>query len=567
MDKLNKLEDLRKSIQNVSVYDLSYHSAIECYYEVANKLNEVIQSFNDLGVSVSEVIIDQNNNIQYLLNEGLMNEVVNKINQMITDGTMDTIINHNLFSELNSQIKEKANEVDLEIERKRIDSFTRLQEGSTTGDAELIDGRIGLDGITYANIGTAIRTQFANVEDDVNKLKENIKEIYTELTPSYGINNYVFYKQGSIITGTNNSTYSYKMYTDLHKGQELYLTFSTNDRSSSFEFVLFIENDGTRTYISGDCNTNSANKYNRYKVTVPPGATTMYVNYVTTGGCIVETCENKKIIYAEADRVSKLEDTINNRVNIYNTITDEKTLDFIDKTGGYCKIFRKIGVIGDSLTCGAQDTEGGNNAFDCWEHSWPNYLSIATGSEIVKLAKGGLMPSNWHSVFETTARNENNKCTAYIIMIGHNSSLTGTIDDVDETNPLNSNADTMYGQYARIIGTLRDICSDAKIFCVTYRIWYVEGNKKNNMIREVTEKLNCYLIDLYEYDTSKDVIQNNYDQHGFGTPQIDKAILHYTPLAYLRWSWEIMSYIDYIIRHNISDFTNIGYINTGHTFK
>lgn len=486
-----------------------------------------------------------------------------KLNKM-EDGIYET---YELSKVNNSQIKERATQSELAVERARIDSFTKLTEGSTTGDAELIDGRIGVDGTTYANIGTAIRKQFSNVEDELEKVKENIKEIYTELTPRYGRNNHVFFKQGSIITGNNHEVYSYKMYTNLHEGQELYLTFSTNDRSSSLEFVLFIDNDGNRNYISGDCNSISATQYNRYKVIVPSGATTMYVNYVTTGGCIVETCETKKIIYAEADRVSKLEDAVNNRVNIYNTINDEKPLDFIDKTGGYCKIFRKIGVIGDSLTCGAQDTEGGNNAFDCWEHSWPNYLSIATGSEIVKLAKGGLMPSNWHSVFETTARNENNKCTAYIIMLGHNSSLSGTIDDVDGTNPLNSTADTMYGQYARIIGTLRDICPDAKIFCVTYPIWYIENNKKNKMIREIAEKLNCYLIDLYKYDTSKDVIQNNYDQHGFGTPQIDKAKIHYTPLAYLRWSWEIMSYIDYIIRHNISDFTNIGYINSGNTFE
>lgn len=45
----------------------------------------------------------------------------------------------------------------------RMDSFTRLAEGSTTGDAELIDGRTGANGTTYSDIGTAIRTQITNV--------------------------------------------------------------------------------------------------------------------------------------------------------------------------------------------------------------------------------------------------------------------------------------------------------------------------------------------------------------------------------------------------------------------
>lgn len=59
----------------------------------------------------------------------------------------------------------KANEVDLDVERARINSFTSLSEGSTTGDAELADGRIGADGITYANIGDSIRNQSKNIKD------------------------------------------------------------------------------------------------------------------------------------------------------------------------------------------------------------------------------------------------------------------------------------------------------------------------------------------------------------------------------------------------------------------
>ena len=54
---------------------------------------------------------------------------------------------------------------DIQVQKSRIDSFTTLSEGSTTGDAELIDGRIGADGITYENIGSSIRNQIGNINE------------------------------------------------------------------------------------------------------------------------------------------------------------------------------------------------------------------------------------------------------------------------------------------------------------------------------------------------------------------------------------------------------------------
>ena len=55
----------------------------------------------------------------------------------------------------------KADKNDLQVQKSRIDNLATLKDGSTTGDAELIDGRIGADGITYDNIGGAIRGQMS----------------------------------------------------------------------------------------------------------------------------------------------------------------------------------------------------------------------------------------------------------------------------------------------------------------------------------------------------------------------------------------------------------------------
>lgn len=56
---------------------------------------------------------------------------------------------------------------DLQVERLRINTFTSLPAGSTTGDAELMDIRVGIDGSTYPSAGDAVRRQIENYRDVV----------------------------------------------------------------------------------------------------------------------------------------------------------------------------------------------------------------------------------------------------------------------------------------------------------------------------------------------------------------------------------------------------------------
>lgn len=68
------------------------------------------------------------------------------------------------------QLAQAAQKSALAIERARIDQLATLAEGSTTGDAELIDGRIGADGVVYESLGNAVRGQIGFLSSSLKDL-------------------------------------------------------------------------------------------------------------------------------------------------------------------------------------------------------------------------------------------------------------------------------------------------------------------------------------------------------------------------------------------------------------
>ena len=78
---------------------------------------------------------------------------------------------------------------EIAVERARIDTFVSLQEGSTTGDAELLDARIDHDGTVHNCVGDAIRYQTGKLDEDLTELKplviNNLSYEYTGTIPKF----------------------------------------------------------------------------------------------------------------------------------------------------------------------------------------------------------------------------------------------------------------------------------------------------------------------------------------------------------------------------------------------
>ena len=138
-----------------------------------------------------------------------------KFKKIILDENIQAKL-YNDIETINSHLDTKANKNDLIVERKRIDSFTRLAQGSTTGDAELIDGRVGVDGVTYSNLGTAIRTQIKNI-NNIFEIKTNL---FNKSTVSLG-----YLNQGNVVLDTN---FFVSDFIEVNKGDVIKFSKNTN---------------------------------------------------------------------------------------------------------------------------------------------------------------------------------------------------------------------------------------------------------------------------------------------------------------------------------------------------
>ena len=130
----------------------------------ANKVAYITDNNDSVSVNISEdalttdSIVDNLNSTSKTsvlsANQGrVLNDSINELSKQIDDEV----------SARESAIATEKLERQIEIsaERARIDTFTSLAEGSTTGDAELIDARIGFDGYTHGSVGSAIRKQIS----------------------------------------------------------------------------------------------------------------------------------------------------------------------------------------------------------------------------------------------------------------------------------------------------------------------------------------------------------------------------------------------------------------------
>lgn len=199
--------------------------------DVTTEFNNLSGKFDTLDETVQSFTRFITN---YFDNLDVQQEINNKLDELVADGTMTELIRP-IFDAYAAQMTQRMN-----VLEGRMDQFASLPDGSTAGDAELLDIRVGPNGVAYSSAGNAVRAI-----SDCFIVSPNLFD-FSKITKGKYMTD-----TGSI--GTN-AIYCYTDYIPVNPGDTLYCTFVPRYMTCFDANKGYIaggsENPGTLLYIN-----------------------------------------------------------------------------------------------------------------------------------------------------------------------------------------------------------------------------------------------------------------------------------------------------------------------------
>ena len=144
MELNKKLKELKPQQLNCNVFDVYSYNGLtmqDLLCQFFTKINECVKSSNE--------VIDLTD---WLVNTGLEEEVVKKLMVLIEDGTVEKLINVNLFKTLNNEINELSSQLEHKANKNEVFSMANMgqdiKEAMTGGSVAVV----GKDTVLTENI-------------------------------------------------------------------------------------------------------------------------------------------------------------------------------------------------------------------------------------------------------------------------------------------------------------------------------------------------------------------------------------------------------------------------------
>lgn len=156
------------------VYDdsLSYYDLL-C--KVVDYLNKTMEDVTNLNTDIENLYTAytelQNYVNNYFSSLDVQEEINNKLDKMAIDGTLYNIIKKYTDPIVNEQNKK------ISVLESRMDAFASLPDGSTAGDAELLDIRVDFRGKTWESAGESVRKATGEIFSDTRDKIDNLNNL------------------------------------------------------------------------------------------------------------------------------------------------------------------------------------------------------------------------------------------------------------------------------------------------------------------------------------------------------------------------------------------------------
>ena len=275
-------------------------------------------------------------------------ELTKKANKSDTDAALSSKADKSALEATNASVSANTSNIqELSTESTvlsaRMDEFTKLKEGSTTGDAELADGRVGADGKTYDNIGGAIRGQVADLKSDLNevdsRLSESIVDISDKIFDAENEMKYNYFNKNSVTGKTKYAVNNLNIPADDYTLSIAQITSTdTDDVTNNIEFIY---EDNTSKYVIVD---RGSDIKELVKLTKNVKSIVFYASsneFKSSGDTFTYTSvklyQNTKVKEAIDNAFVEIEN-VNGKITIYNDevyINNIITGKYITKASGY----------------------------------------------------------------------------------------------------------------------------------------------------------------------------------------------------------------------------------------
>ena len=497
--------DLTTYIQGASDYEImaflvgKYNATLEAYGTVTKLSTETIEAAHQLQDWINNWF--DNLNVQQELN--------NKIDSMVADGSFGTLLHQTFDTQINQQTTNAV-------------TAWLVANVTPTGSAVVVDKSLSIEGAAAdaKEVGdTTFRTDI-NVYnaytasapyDNLNTLPANKTVMYSYNT---GIKNYPGSDLGICQTisqnktGTTSFNYGLQIFTSF--GGAIYTRFCFNATWSNWspieKGVINIADGSQATAPYDNANTFPGNShilcsYIGGIANIPdtPGLCVTHSLGINPGaGSIQIYSGTNNIVYVRTKNAVD-EWGVWSPINITADITPPTLYSSFTQ-------FPKIGVIGDSYASG--EIYINNQGNDYYELSWLQCVARTCGITGTNFSSGGLSTRSWLTAPKGLSLvNSSDAQNLYIFALGINDyyalgeSYLGSPDDIKDD--YHDNPDTFYGNYAKIIEQVKAKAPNAKMLMLTTANTNETPMKFNNAIEYIANHYNIPFARQYEYDFFK----------------------------------------------------------------